>query len=57
MDAVQPFRVMSTTCSDSIPTTFSSVSESVDEIVRIQWTACPESLSKLDGVAGDAGQI
>jgi hypothetical protein len=57
MDAVHSFRVMSTTDSGGMPTTFSSISESVDDIVRIHWTACSESLSKLDRVAGDAGQV
>jgi hypothetical protein len=48
---------MSTTGSDGMPTTFSTTSEWVDDMVWIQWTACSESCRELDRVAGDAGQI
>jgi hypothetical protein len=43
MDAVHSFRAMPTTCSDGMPTTFPTNSESLDDIVWIRWTACSES--------------
>jgi len=56
MDAVHSFRAMSTTGSDGMPTSFQSISELLDGILWIQWTACSESWLNLDRVAGDAGQ-
>ena len=42
MHAIHPFRAMSTMCSDGVSTTFPGDSESLDGIIRIQWTACSE---------------
>jgi hypothetical protein len=56
MDAVHSFRAMPTTCSDNMASTFSGTPESVDGIVRIQWTACSGiSESTTDPIGSGAG--